>query len=101
LRKRKNHDTSPLEPLAEANPGILNIPQDDNQQLEEQLQDLEKALNHIPEAQKTCIDLFYLQKKCYQEIAAITGYDLHKVKSYIQNGKRNLKIYLEKQHDRP
>jgi RNA polymerase sigma factor (sigma-70 family) len=100
LRKRKAHDTTSLEPLAEANPAILNIPQEDNQQLEEQLQQLEKGLNHIPEAQKICIDLFYLQKKCYQEIAAITGYDLNKVKSYIQNGKRNLKIYLEKQHDR-
>jgi len=100
LRKRKSRDTTYLEPLAESNPGILNIPQEDNFQLEEQLQHLENGLDHIPPAQKSCIELFYLQKKCYQEIAAITGYDLNKVKSYIQNGKRNLKIYLEKQHDR-
>lgn len=100
LRKRKSHDTTSLEPLVEANPGILNIPQEDNHPLEEQLQQLEKGLDHIPEAQKRCLDLFYLQKKCYQEIAELTGYDLNKVKSYIQNGKRNLKIYLEKQHDR-
>jgi RNA polymerase sigma factor (sigma-70 family) len=100
LRKRKNHDTTPLDTLAASNPGLLNIPQDDGGQLEERLQQLEKGLDHIPEAQKTCLDLFYLQKKCYQEIALLTGYDLHKVKSYIQNGKRNLKIYLEKQHDR-
>ena len=100
LRKRKSRDTTYLEPLAESNPGILNIPQEDNFQLEEQLQQLENGLDHIPPAQKICIELFYLQKKCYQEIAAITGYDLNKVKSYIQNGKRNLKIYLEKQHDR-
>ena len=100
LRKRKSRDTTYLEPLAESNPGILNIPQEDNFQLEEQLQHLENGLDHIPPSQKSCIELFYLQKKCYQEIAAITGYDLNKVKSYIQNGKRNLKIYLEKQHDR-
>jgi RNA polymerase sigma factor (sigma-70 family) len=100
LRKRKSRDTTYLEPLAVSNPGILNIPQEDNFQLEEQLQQLENGLDHIPQAQKICIELFYLQKKCYQEIAAITGYDLNKVKSYIQNGKRNLKIYLEKQHDR-
>jgi RNA polymerase sigma-70 factor (ECF subfamily) len=100
LRKRKSRDTTYLEPLAESNPGILNIPQEDNYQLEEQLQQLENGLDHIPPAQKSCIELFYLQQKCYQEIAVITGYDLNKVKSYIQNGKRNLKIYLEKQHDR-
>lgn len=100
LRKRKSHDTTPLDPLAEVNPAILNIPQDDNQALEDQLQHLERGLDHLPDAQRTCLDLFYLQKKCYQEIALITGYDLNKVKSAIQNGKRNLKIYLEKQHDR-
>lgn len=100
LRKRKSHDTTPLEALAEVNPGILHVPQDDNQALEDQLQQLEQGLHHLPEAQKTCIELFYLQKKCYQEIADQTGYDLNKVKSAIQNGKRNLKIYLEKQHDR-
>jgi RNA polymerase sigma factor (sigma-70 family) len=100
LRKRKTRDTTYLDPLAEVNPGILNTTQEDNFPLEEQLQQLENGLYHIPEAQRTCIELFYLQKKCYQEIAAITGYNLNKVKSYIQNGKRNLKIYLEKQHDR-
>jgi RNA polymerase sigma factor (sigma-70 family) len=100
LRKRKSHDTTSLDQLAEVQPNLLNIPQEDNQQLEEQLRHLEEGLHHIPEAQKICIDLFYLQKKCYQEIAELTGYDLNKVKSYIQNGKRNLKIYLQKQHDR-
>lgn len=100
LRKRKAYDTTPLEPLSESNPAVLHMPQDDHLPLEEQLQQLEKGLSQIPEAQKICIDLFYLQKKCYQEIADLTGYDLNKVKSSIQNGKRNLKIYLEKQNDR-
>lgn len=63
------------------------------------LHQLELGLTQIPKEQKICIELFYLEKKCYQEIAEITGFDLNKVKSYIQNGKRNLKIYLEKHHD--
>jgi len=40
--------------------------------------------------------LFYLQKKSYHEIVDITGFSLLQVKSYIQNGKRNLKILVEK-----
>jgi RNA polymerase sigma-70 factor (ECF subfamily) len=48
----------------------------------------------LNEEQKKCITLFYLEEKSYQEITAITGYTLNQVKSYIQNGKRNLKIYL-------
>lgn len=57
---------------------------------------IDDALNSLNKEQKICVELFYLQEKCYNEIAEITGYDLKKVKSYIQNGKRNLKIYLLK-----
>jgi len=53
-------------------------------------------LQDLNAEQKTCVTLFYLDKKSYQEIADITGYSLLQVKSYIQNGKRNLKIMVEK-----
>ena len=59
---------------------------------------MEKCIRQLPEEQKICIDLFYLQQKSYKEIVDITGYDASKVKSYIQNGKRNLKICVEKNH---
>ena len=55
------------------------------------------AIGQLKTEQKTCIELLYLQQKSYREVAEITGYDLKKVKSYIQNGKRNLKLILEKQ----
>lgn len=57
---------------------------------------LEEAIDELNEEQKICVTLFYLQKKSYQQIANKTGYSLMQVKSYIQNGKRNLKILLEK-----
>ncbi|MDN3582320.1 RNA polymerase sigma factor [Mucilaginibacter flavus] len=57
---------------------------------------LEKCVDKLAGAQKQSIDLFYLKEKCYKEIADITGFTLNEVKSYIQNGKRNLKICLEK-----
>ncbi len=56
---------------------------------------MEGCLKTLPAAQKQTIDLFYLQKKCYHEIAAITGYEWSKVRSFIQNGKRNLKLCME------
>jgi len=68
----------------------------DEDLLEENLGLLEKAITNLPTEQRNCIDLFYLKEKCYKEISEITGYEVNKVKSYIQNGKRNLKIYLEK-----
>lgn len=57
---------------------------------------LEEAITELNTEQKTCVTLFYLQKFSYQQIADKTGYSLLQVKSYIQNGKRNLKILLEK-----
>jgi RNA polymerase sigma-70 factor (ECF subfamily) len=59
---------------------------------------LERALSQLPEEQKTCVTLFYLKDKSYQEIATETGYNLNQVKSFIQNGKRNLKLKLEKEN---
>lgn len=58
------------------------------------LQTLEHGLSSLGEEQRTCVELFYLQQKSYKEIAALTGYDPGKVKSHIQNGKRNLMIYM-------
>ncbi|HEY0041018.1 MAG TPA: sigma-70 family RNA polymerase sigma factor [Flavisolibacter sp.] len=57
---------------------------------------LEEAIVELSEEQKRCVQLFYLQKKSYQQIADQTGFTVMQVKSYIQNGKRNLKIILER-----
>lgn len=57
---------------------------------------LEEAIAELSEEQRSCVTLFYLQKQSYQQIADRTGYTLMRVKSYIQNGKRNLKIILER-----
>ena len=56
---------------------------------------LEEALNELSTEQKQCVILFYLKKKSYTQISEQTGFSMMQVKSYIQNGKRNLKIILE------
>ena len=63
---------------------------------EKDIKNLEKALQKLKPEQKICIQLFYLDEKSYKEIVKITGFSDKKVKSYIQNGKRNLKIILQK-----
>jgi len=62
--------------------------------LDNQIDDLKKAITHLVKEQRVCIDLFYLQEKSYKEVADLTGYSLLEVKSYLQNGKRNLKGFL-------
>ena len=61
-------------------------------QTEEKLKEKIMLLNS---EQRICIEWFYLKDKSYKEIATLTGFDEGKVKSYIQNGKRNLKLMLE------
>ncbi|GGA95127.1 DNA-directed RNA polymerase sigma-70 factor [Puia dinghuensis] len=63
---------------------------------EQLLQWMSQALEELGNEQKLCVTLFYLEKRTYQEIASATGYTLMQVKSYIQNGKRNLKLSIEK-----
>ncbi|MBC7947123.1 MAG: sigma-70 family RNA polymerase sigma factor [Chitinophagaceae bacterium] len=60
------------------------------------LEVMEEALGELNAEQKQCVTLFYLQKKSYQEINELTGFSMLQVKSYIQNGKRNLRISIER-----
>lgn len=72
----------------------------DNSSLgEEQLIALEKEISALKVDQKECIQLFYLENKSYQQISELTDLPISKVKSAIQNGKRNLKLSLEQYHE--
>lgn len=67
-----------------------------HRQKDEALEVMETALEELNEDQRKCVTLFYLNKQSYTEIASQTGYTQMQVKSHIQNGKRNLKIIIEK-----
>lgn len=60
------------------------------------LNKLDESMTQLGEEQRRCIELFYLENKSYREIEALTGFNALQVKSFIQNGKRNLKLLLEK-----
>ena len=61
---------------------------------EQKLEALGKALDCLNPFQKKCIELFYLKNMTYTQIVEMTGYSVNEVKSYIQNGKRNLKMII-------
>jgi RNA polymerase sigma-70 factor (ECF subfamily) len=85
----------------------IEISSDDLQHLEEdqdsssiQLKEikltiLEGTLTELKDEQRTCLELFYLKDRSYQEISDELNIDIKQVKSAIQNGKRNLKLKLE------
>lgn len=75
----------------------MNLHQEENyQEREEQLLRLESCLDTLIEKQKRSIQLFFIEQKCYKEVVEITGYSMNDVKSFIQNGKRNLKNCMER-----
>ncbi|HKG06029.1 MAG TPA: sigma-70 family RNA polymerase sigma factor [Pedobacter sp.] len=94
LRKTGKHTIVSLEDSFVENTDFVHLDVDDTK--ETKLSAMEKCMETLPEEQRVSVDLFYLQEKCYKEVAEITGYDMLKVKSYIQNGKRNLKICIER-----
>ena len=68
---------------------------EDAEETEIRLQSMEAALAQLPPAQRRCLELFYLEKKCYRDIATETGLELNLVRSHLQNGKRMLRRQLE------
>lgn len=73
-----------------------HLDREEQEEQEQLFEALEKGLDKLNQEQKTCVVLFYIEKKSYQEIAETTGFTMLQVKSYIQNGKRNLKNFMEK-----
>ena len=74
-------------------------PEESYVEKEERLRTMEQCLEKLPEKQKLSINMFFLNEKCYKEIVDLTGYSMKEVKSYIQNGKRNLKNCMERSHE--
>lgn len=66
---------------------------------EQKYEILHEVIQQLKEEQSICIRLMYIENKSYKEISELTGYDLKKVKSHIQNGKRNLKMILSSYYD--
>jgi RNA polymerase sigma factor (sigma-70 family) len=66
---------------------------------EANLQKMEDCLQTLSPDQKITVEMFYLQNKCYKEITEATGIEWNKVRSHIQNGRRNLKICMEKNEE--
>ena len=63
---------------------------------EENLTKLEQCIEELPEEQKKAVQQFYIKEKCYKQIADETATDINKIRSFIQNGRRNLKICMDK-----
>lgn len=100
LRKAQSLDTSKAAYLEKIHLEIMELQdafhQHNKTDLNDKLPFLQGAIEKLGDEQRKCIELLYLHDKTYQEVSMETGYSLKQVKSYIQNGKRNLRIYLEK-----
>lgn len=95
LRSNKNGRTTEFRPeFMQSNEDIhLNV---ELLEKEENFKRLERCLELLTIPQKQAVQLFYLEKKCYKEIADLTGLEWNMVRSYIQNGRRNLKNCMDK-----
>lgn len=70
--------------------------EEDRQEEEERLEQLREALHALKPHQRDCVVAFYLQGQNYEQVAEKTGFSMKEVKSYLQNGRRNLRNYIER-----
>lgn len=94
LLRKKGHASAEITKELEANDELHIV-----EAKEVQYEILEEAIKDLKEEQRKCIELFYIESKSYQEITSLLKLDINKVKSAIQNGKRNLKLTLEKRNE--
>ena len=94
LRTPKNLKTVELPALLMQNEEDVHL--NGVMEKEENFQKLEKCLASLPDEQRMMIKLFYLDGRCYNDIVEITGHNWNHVRSSIQNGRRNLKLCMEK-----
>ena len=94
LRKEKKMVTVEFTPAVMQSEDFTHL--DNVLEKENELKKLEFCIENLPDEQKQSIRLFYLENKCYNEIVDTTGFEWNKVRSLIQNGRRNLKICMEK-----
>ncbi len=94
IRSRKNIKITELTTVVVQSEENLHL--NGELEKEEHFQKMESCLRTLPAEQKQCVELFYLQGKSYNEIVEATGFDWKQVRSFIQNGRRNLKICMEK-----
>jgi len=95
LRQRKGKITAEINDRLSATPGE-EIDRQTLEQNDHTLKLMEVSLKELNPEQQQCVTLFYLEKKSYQGVSEETGFSMLQVKSYIQNGKRNLKLMIEK-----
>jgi RNA polymerase sigma-70 factor (ECF subfamily) len=95
MKLRDKHGKVPVE-LKDQLPAEESVDLEELRMKDKTLDLLVLSIPELNKEQQQCVTLFYLEKKSYQQIAALTGFSLLQVKSYIQNGKRNLKIIIEK-----
>ena len=102
IRSKKAHDENQNAWLSD--PGNFMENDDYLHPIDRNDPDLEKALEgcikKLKDEQRICIIQFYYENKCYSEIASGLGIDEKQVKSYLQNGKRNLRICIEGNNER-
>jgi RNA polymerase sigma-70 factor, ECF subfamily len=58
------------------------------------------CIEKLKKEQRECIKLFYFGNMCYNDIANNMKTDEKRVKSYLQNAKRNLRICLEETNEK-
>ena len=95
LRKDKKFTKAQIDPEIMQNEEIVHL--NGELEKEENFKQLDYCLGQLGKEQRQVVELFYLQNKCYKEIVEETGIEWNAVRSYIQNGKRNLKICMDNQ----
>lgn len=99
MRNRCLHVLRKQHPGRELPEELMEADKSDEERLlhEATLSQLERAIAQLNDDQQRCVRSFHLEGLSYQQVADRTGFTVERVRSHLQNGRRNLRLLLQRQ----
>jgi len=94
-RQRSRSEAGKVIALGGSSSTPITFYDEDDEAFEAELSSMEDEINNLKKEQEKCLQLFFKEQKCFQEIAKITGWDVSLIKRHIRNAKRRVNIYQD------
>ncbi len=94
-QSRGRSDVDQLVALGETSSAPITFYNEDDEAFEKEISTMEDEIVNLKKEQEKCLELFFTEQKCFQEIADITGWDVSLIKRHLRNAKRRVNIYQE------
>ena len=94
-RQRGRSDIDKIVALGGKGQAPITYYDDDDAVFDQEISNMENEVKQLQAQQEKCVELFFEQQMCFEEISEITGWEVSQIKRHLKNVKRRANIYQE------